>query len=224
MEGNRKGPGVFYAVVGVATLLVAIIGATFAYFTAFAQEDSTVTGTTATAISLVVNKVAPSEAAYIVPLESGEANVANSEMGTTNQIPTAIANSCIDDNDNEVCQIYSATVTNTSATETVLVTTQLRLSVPTGLENMRWQLLSGTSTSDFATTGTAVSSHTTPSLLHSSEYLTAGNSATYYFIVWLEETGAVQNTEMSKTFTGSVTANVVNSSGVAVSQTTATFS
>ena len=33
-ENNRKGPGVFYAVVGVATLVVAIIGATFAYFSA----------------------------------------------------------------------------------------------------------------------------------------------------------------------------------------------
>ena len=34
MEENRKGTGVFYAVVGVATLVVAIIGATFAYFSA----------------------------------------------------------------------------------------------------------------------------------------------------------------------------------------------
>ena len=33
-ENNRKGPGIFYAVVGVATLVVAIIGATFAYFSA----------------------------------------------------------------------------------------------------------------------------------------------------------------------------------------------
>lgn len=33
-EENRKGPGIFYAVIGVATLVVAIIGATFAYFTA----------------------------------------------------------------------------------------------------------------------------------------------------------------------------------------------
>ena len=33
-ENNKKGPGVFYAVVGVATLLVATIGATFAYFSA----------------------------------------------------------------------------------------------------------------------------------------------------------------------------------------------
>ena len=31
-DNNRKGPGVFYAVVGVATLGVAIIGATFAFF------------------------------------------------------------------------------------------------------------------------------------------------------------------------------------------------
>ena len=36
-ENNRKGSGVFYAVVGVATLVVAIIGATFAYFSATAE-------------------------------------------------------------------------------------------------------------------------------------------------------------------------------------------
>ena len=38
-ENNRKGPGVFYAVVGVATLVVAIIGATFAYFSASASVN-----------------------------------------------------------------------------------------------------------------------------------------------------------------------------------------
>jgi len=37
-NNNRKGPGVFYAVVGVATLVVAIIGATFAYFSASTGE------------------------------------------------------------------------------------------------------------------------------------------------------------------------------------------
>ena len=36
-ENNRKGPGIFYAVVGVATLVVAIIGATFAFFSASAN-------------------------------------------------------------------------------------------------------------------------------------------------------------------------------------------
>lgn len=38
-ENNRKGPGIFYAVVGVATLVVAIIGATFAFFSAQATTN-----------------------------------------------------------------------------------------------------------------------------------------------------------------------------------------
>ena len=41
-ENNRKGPGIFYAVVGVATLVVAIIGATFAYFSATATNNDTI--------------------------------------------------------------------------------------------------------------------------------------------------------------------------------------
>lgn len=54
MEENRKGTGVFYAVVGVATLVVAIIGATFAYFSASATNDTDVTGTTAKGASLAI--------------------------------------------------------------------------------------------------------------------------------------------------------------------------
>lgn len=62
MEENRKGPGIFYAVVGVATLVVAIIGATFAYFSASANSTGdTITGGTnnelAAALKLSVYKV-----------------------------------------------------------------------------------------------------------------------------------------------------------------------
>ena len=61
-ENNRKGPGVFYAVVGVATLVVAIIGATFAYFSAQATASgSDITGGTnndlASALSVTVTRV-----------------------------------------------------------------------------------------------------------------------------------------------------------------------
>ena len=54
MEENRKGTGVFYAVVGVATLVVAIIGATFAYFSASATNDTDLKGTTASGASLAI--------------------------------------------------------------------------------------------------------------------------------------------------------------------------
>ena len=60
MENNGK--GIFYGVIGVATLIVAIIGATFAYFSATVSGNgSDITGTTlnvsGTALSLEVNKV-----------------------------------------------------------------------------------------------------------------------------------------------------------------------
>lgn len=37
MEENKKGANTLYAVIGIATLVVAIIGATFAYFSATAK-------------------------------------------------------------------------------------------------------------------------------------------------------------------------------------------
>ena len=36
---NKSGQGIFYGVIGVATLVVAIIGATFAYFSASASGN-----------------------------------------------------------------------------------------------------------------------------------------------------------------------------------------
>ena len=59
MNENNNGRGLFYGVIGVATLIVAIIGATFAYFSVNASitnnngisgdtvnvSDTTITGT-----------------------------------------------------------------------------------------------------------------------------------------------------------------------------------
>ena len=57
-EQRNNGRGIFYGVIGVATLVVAIIGATFAYFTASASNNATITGNMATVkLSLSVEKV-----------------------------------------------------------------------------------------------------------------------------------------------------------------------
>jgi len=101
-ENNRKGPGVFYAVMGVATLVVAIIGATFAFFSATATPDTSITGTTAEvkALELSVNPVA-SPTQLLVP--QGKAG-----------LNTAMKNStpCVDGNGNGVCKVYEIIVTN----------------------------------------------------------------------------------------------------------------
>ena len=57
-EQKNNGRGIFYGVIGVATLVVAIIGATFAYFTATATNATNITGNMASvSFGLDVHKV-----------------------------------------------------------------------------------------------------------------------------------------------------------------------
>ena len=44
---KNNGSGIFYGVIGVATLIVALIGATFAYFTATQDNNTAITGNAA---------------------------------------------------------------------------------------------------------------------------------------------------------------------------------
>ena len=106
---NNNGRGIFYGVIGVATLVVAIIGATFAYFTAAASNSTTITGNAATvALSLNVSKVTVADnTSGLIPMSNSmvQAAVSNS---SSNGI-------CKDANGNAVCQIYKITVSSTSS-------------------------------------------------------------------------------------------------------------
>ena len=106
-EQKNTGRGIFYGVIGVATLVVAIIGATFAYFTATAQDNNTITGNMATVkLNLAVEKVTDVDATKggLIPMSNGmvESAVSKNEV-------------CVDDNGNAVCQIYEITLTNDSS-------------------------------------------------------------------------------------------------------------
>ncbi|MBR3162221.1 MAG: hypothetical protein IKF19_05775 [Bacilli bacterium] len=108
-QNNSK--GVFYAVVGIATLIVAIIGATFAYFTASANAGNNVISGNMASIGfdLQVEKVLdPSSGRGMIPMSNSMIEPAIND--TTNPIN----NTCTDDNGNAVCQIYKITVTNNS--------------------------------------------------------------------------------------------------------------
>ena len=107
MEQKNNGRGIFYGVIGVATLVVAIIGATFAYFTATAQDNNTITGNMATVkLNLAVEKVTDVDVTKggLIPMSNGmvESAVSKNEV-------------CVDDNGNAVCQIYKVTITNNSS-------------------------------------------------------------------------------------------------------------
>ena len=117
---NNNGKGIFYGVIGVATLIVAIIGATFAYFTATTRSGEYLTGTAATA-SLEVH------VKRLTGFSAGEGTGVTADTAKFVMVPqldkglsSAIRGSevtenkpCIDANGSLVCSIYKITVRNT---------------------------------------------------------------------------------------------------------------
>lgn len=227
MEENRKGPGIFYAVVGVATLVVAIIGATFAYFSASASDNTNITGNTAQAggVDLEITPVTAT-GADMVPL-----NLLGDDMKTApvtgDQFADAIGAtkgaSCVDSNGNNVCQVYSIKVTNKSTTSTIQVRGTLNLA--SEATNMKWQLLTNATSTERATFATIVGTGTAGDITvggntggtgatAASQTLGASADATYYVLVWLEETGSAQeDADANKTFKGTVNFEAVDAQG-----------
>lgn len=124
---------IFYATIGVATLMIAVIGATFAYYTA-TQANNIITGNMATIdFDLSVKKVtnADDKNGGLIPMSN---NMMEQALNSAKGI-------CIDDNGNAVCQVFKITVNNTS-TSTMFVDGYVSLSrgsgvpsdMPTGFE------------------------------------------------------------------------------------------
>lgn len=219
MEENRKGTGVFYAVVGVATLVVAIIGATFAYFSATAENTTDVTGTTATGanLTLTVERVSDTAtAANMVPMLD-----TNLQKGVTGEG----GKSCVDKNGNTVCQVYKVNIANGSNIA-VNVKGTMTLSGG-GATNMRWQVLTNATTINAS--AETINAGTEGVIVANQALTSTANAATasadFYIVVWLHETGSDQtDPDAGKTFTGSITFNGVNTDGTPTNGVTASFS
>lgn len=220
-ENNRKGPGIFYAVVGVATLVVAIIGATFAYFSATDTVDDVVTGEAATAgLTLAVEKVSTDATGGLIPIADGTSSVSGY---TTNLLDKGLVGEgnkkCLDKDGNTVCQVYKITVTNTGNAPTRLEGT-LTLTA-TNYTNLKWANINANKGLDAdaypATVGTTLNTKDITSITTNELY--AGGATKYYYVmIYIAETGASQNNSDKGSFTGVVTFNSAGGTG-----TTATF-
>ena len=233
-DNNRKGPGVFYAVVGVATLVVAIVGATFAYFSA-ADTDETITGTTAAAggVELTVTPVTDT-GKDMVPL-----NVipGQGEKDTVPQLEPALKAGCIDANKNNVCQIYKINIANKSTTSTISVQGTLTLANTdnTSTANLYWKLLDANHANGAAPAYSTNVIQGTPGDItvggnsiatvggtigtgaaKSTNVMAATADQDYYVMVWLEETGAAQEgVDAGAKFKGTVYFTAVDANGTA---------
>lgn len=199
---NNNGKGIFYGVIGVATLVVAIIGATFAYFTATASNDNTIAGNAATTgLNLVVNKVTTEADGGLIPMLDTDL-----QKGVTGE-----GNSCVDANGNTVCQVYSIQVTNTG-NSTAVITGTLNLTA-TGYANLKWAELTDATTVN----GKKPLNASSVTSLVPSVSLDGSGSATYYIVIWISENNKNQSSTDTGEFTGSVTFNTAGGGGVTAS-------
>ena len=155
MEENKKGMNVIYPVLGIATLVVAIIGATFAYFSAERTADLQ-GGTIAEAAGLVLDVKSvtydptfASTGSNIVPLNLRLGDTEGKD--TVDQFDLAMTNKCRDSLGNNICEVYKISVTNQSESNTVQV--RGTLSLTSNATNMHWMVVKATSTTTSNTVG-----------------------------------------------------------------------
>ena len=200
MNENNNGRGLFYGVIGVATLIVAIIGATFAYFSVNASitNKSDIAGSTVelsdTTITGTLTRETPSTVS-MVPLKT-----ADLQKGITGEG----GQQCIDANGAKVCDIYTLTINNTSNAP-VSLAGNLTITA-TDMADLRWSLLESTDSAAGAT-----AKEVSDTVIVANELLAAKTGTkTYYFVIWFNETDGEQNAQAGKSYTGTVTFAAAN--------------
>lgn len=113
MRNDSKGRDIFYGVVAIATLIVAIIGATLAYFSVTASSNEGAVNATAAIVSIEYNdgQQVTAQADQLIPstLDVVKEVYGEKIKGLSSDSPSLV-NACIDSNDRQVCSAYRFTV------------------------------------------------------------------------------------------------------------------
>lgn len=143
---SEKNKGIFYGIVAIATLIVAIVGATLAYFSVFAGSANNAVGLKAAVVSIsytegaavsLPNELIPSEYQYVK--KSYEEPIP-ADINGENERPR-----CIDDNNRQICHIYNFSINNTG--DAVDLSIDLKVGV-NEFKNLRYMLYDVTDNSN----------------------------------------------------------------------------
>lgn len=225
---NSKGRGIFLGVVSVATLIVAIIGATFAWFSASVGSGENDVNLTAYQFDadLTVERVFPTAenaSKKIIPfvpdkvLREGQENETNNMNYALNEA----TNKCVDSSGYLVCSLYKITVTNNGSdaieldgTVTTIETTPTEKGTTlTANGDLKAQIISYAEgkytythnlSKALALPNTASGSG---KLIMNPATLTVGatpgaNTAELYVLVWLNDSTENQSTMMGASYKG----------------------
>ena len=222
---NSKGRGIFLGVVSVATLIVAIIGATFAWFSASVGSGENDVNLTAYQFDadLTVERVFPTAenaSKKIIPfvpdkvLREGQENETNNMNYALNEA----TNKCVDSSGYLVCSLYKITVTNNGSDAIELDGSVTTMETGTGTTltangDLKAQIISYAE-GKYTYTHNLSKALALPNTVSGSgklimdpATLTVGatpgaNTAELYVLVWLNDTTENQSTMMGASYKG----------------------
>lgn len=226
---NNDVKGISLISIGILTIVVAIAGATFAFFQVSISNNTAITGTSAyTASPFTLN---------VTHSTSGTAGTKALIPQSDEYIQSAVTAGCVDANSNAICKVYTITIQNKTTTKyyvngTLTFATTPATTSTAGMPNLKWAMgtsatagfpstTSGPFYSTFNTFTTNTSATTQTTTIVNNLALTANATQTYYVVVWISETGAAQSD--NGTFTGTVTFNGFSDSGNTISGVTSTI-
>lgn len=197
MEEKRKDKSILFAIIGISVLVVAVIGSTYAYYVASATNTNAIQGSAAGAgLGLSVTKQSTSATGNLIPLTNTKEMLTTAVKGYGGGNTYDATKSCKDKNGYSVCQVYKIVVTN-SSTASVTLNGGITALAGTNTPNIACAVMSNeTTVSSNATCKTSTS-------LANGETFTAGQSKTYYIVVYINNLNSEQND--SGGFNGTVT-------------------
>ena len=212
---NKKGSGIFLGVVSVATLVVAIVGATFAFFTAQAGSGEVAAESYKFATAMTLTKETHDPLTDgLIPLDGATyLKTAVTTGGTYMDGETEIKNQkCVDEKGYEVCQIYKATFNNTGSTD---VTLNGKVTVDTnGFQENHLKLVQVADSLDAINATSAVELGTAETSKNlTSVTVQKGVEKVVYFVVYLEELDNENKNDQGVSFTGTISFEDATGSG-----------
>ena len=128
---NKKGSEIFLGVIGVATLIVAIIGATFAYFSADARSGNEAINVKSTTLTIgyednvtgLKTSMIPTLVDYALYAGTNEKWIAKESItNETTGVTETGKGECLDSSGNQICSVYEFTVGNPNLTTQLDIT------------------------------------------------------------------------------------------------------
>lgn len=207
MNENKKG-STLYVVLGVATLVVAIIGATFAYFSAQAStNEGDITGGT---LDIKQNFSVEALRVYKDNTVASDNLVPSDAGASIDNIKRAITAKCVNSGYTG-CHIYKITAKSGQTLNTASL--NLTLTQTGATDVAAWKYVTFTGEGDAAAlvegkSGSFNVLDTAPVDLHSGASVTGGTDVVYYLMIYLENKDASQNEPGDNLATGSYVGKV----------------